>query len=227
MSYPWRILALGVVALSAAGLWAANPSWWSTRAVLNSNPADDYAAANLGQLKYIATKAAAELNATLPSGAGSSINGLISTWQAAPGVGVVRDDYAALNQGQLKNIAGLFYQRLTQNGYKGTPHNSWNRYPWSTSTTDDDDYALVNLGQLKYVFSFLSTGYMLDGYMADNDLDGIADGWESEHGLSSLNSADAAIVVGGLTNLQRYQQFVAAGSEPAAGNAVGLVVYSP
>jgi hypothetical protein len=94
---------------------AAYPAWWFGREVIpqKTQPpaatptwptdypaADDFAAANLGQLKQIATKAAAEMNVHLPGGAGSAVNGLIAQWAAAPASGVVRDDFAVLNLGQ-------------------------------------------------------------------------------------------------------------------------------
>jgi len=104
------------------------------RGVLNSQPADDYAAANLGQLKHIASRAAAEMNARLPSGAGTEINALVAQWQAAPAPGVVRDDFAALNLGQLKAVAKPFYDRLFSAGYPVG-------YPWAGQSPDD--YALA------------------------------------------------------------------------------------
>ncbi len=55
---------------------------------------------------------------------------------------MTRDDYLAVNQGQLKTVAALFYDRL------GQP------YPWAGSSAVRDDYLLVNLGQLKHVFAF-------------------------------------------------------------------------
>ena len=149
---------------------AAYPAWWFERDViprLDPNnpaepdyltagiyaPADDYAAANQGQLKNIATKAAAEMNARLPGGAGSSINTMVSAWSATPLPGVTRDDFAAINLGQLKHVAEPFYVRLVDElGYIGQPLSPGATRPWSGIGADD--YALANIGQVKNVFSF-------------------------------------------------------------------------
>lgn len=106
------------------------PDWWFERDVIprlpahatnptpiwpdHYPPADDYAVANLGQLKALATAAAAEFSATLPEGDAPTITDLVSPWLQAPASGVARDDFAALNQGQLKTVAAPFYwQQMT------------------------------------------------------------------------------------------------------------------
>lgn len=67
-----------------------------------------------------------------------------------------------------------------------------------------------------------------DPYAEDFDGDGIPNGWEIERGLDPFDAADAgAAAGGGLTWLQVFLQAQAAAGEPAAANAVGLVVYSP
>lgn len=99
---------------------------------------------NQGQLKHFAAKAAAELNADLVGGAGTAINDLILSWSEP---NASRDDYAAVNQGQLKAVAKLFYDRLIETAYTQA-------YPWSLAATDDDNYAAANIGQVKYLFSF-------------------------------------------------------------------------
>lgn len=214
------------------------PDWWFERDVITrlpahaTNPApiwpdhyptaDDYAAANIGQLKNIASKAAIELDYIIPGGAGASVQIMLSSWS-----GGAEDDYALINIGQLKEVARHFYVRLLQSGYMGAPHYTWIQYPWSQTDSDDDSYAVVNLGQMKYIFGFFATGFILDSYMADNDLDGIPSGWEIENGLNPLNPTDAAITNGGVTNLQVYQQSIDTGTGPSTQTAVGLLVYSP
>lgn len=196
-------------------------------------PADDYAVANIGQLKAIATAAAVEFDAAfdaiLPTpGAGATVTGLVGPWLAAPAPGVPRDDFAAINQGQLKAVAAPFYDRLRQVGYFAHPLAELAVYPWTYSTAPADDYALVNLGQVKHVFSFIRTSepLVLDTYLADSDLDGIANGWELEHELNPLDAFDAALLNGGLTNLERYQQSLGEGADPQA-NSIGLIIYTP
>jgi hypothetical protein len=149
-----RAFSIAGLMAAVAGCLCATPGWWTTRSVLSGGSADDYAAANIGQLKYIATKAAEELNATLPAGEGSPITNLIASWSPTL-TNPNRDDYVVLNQGQLKSVASLFYDRLAQYGYTGAPLTGQNRYPWTGIGADD--FAAANLGQIKHVFSFLSS----------------------------------------------------------------------
>jgi hypothetical protein len=72
-----------------------------------------------------------------------------------------------------------------------------------------------------------ASGDLIRDYDLDYDGDGIPNGWEVEHGLNPYDSADAAQVVGGLTNLQIYQQSLTVGGDPASANALGLLVYTP
>jgi hypothetical protein len=148
---PFIAAALASLSLASA---APGPDWWSQRELTNGQPADDFAAANLGQLKYITGKAVVELDAHLPGGAGAELHNVIAAWNAVPAPGVVRDDYTVLNQGQLKNIAQKIYDRLHAAGWHGLPLAAGQSYPWTSSPTDDDAYAVVNVGQLKYIFSF-------------------------------------------------------------------------
>ncbi len=65
---------------------AAPPGWWTDRQVLDSNATkNDYGPANQGQLKNIATKAYAELQAKLPASTwnspeGQALSALITSW---------------------------------------------------------------------------------------------------------------------------------------------------
>ena len=161
-------LAAGLLLQSAQ---AVAPEWWSTRGVLAAGrPADDYAAANAGQLKNLAKKAAAEMNAVLPGGAGTEISTLITAWSAAPAPEVTRDDYAAVSVGQLKRVAKPFYDRLGL------------AYPWGTGVTTDD-FAVANVGQLKRVFSFAVPDAATLG-LTDTDGDGFSDVLEFTEGTN-------------------------------------------
>lgn len=176
--YSYVFAALGITLVPVC-LLADAPTWWKTQAVLTAGAtADDYAAANIGQLKAIATKAAAELNADLSGGAGTALNTFIASWVQVPAGGVNRDDYVAINQGELKAVAMLFYDRLALVGYTGQPLASGQKYPWTVVTTDDDNYALVNLGQIKCVFSFIPAWNAGPNPLADSNGDGIPDAWE-------------------------------------------------
>ena len=77
-------------------------------------------------------------------------------------------DYAMLNQGQLKSIATLFYERLDA-VYAPYPKPR----PWGTENGPAAHSAPVTLGQLKHTFSF--------DFEADSDGDGISDIDEIHH----------------------------------------------
>ncbi|MFZ4394269.1 MAG: phospholipase effector Tle1 domain-containing protein [Kiritimatiellia bacterium] len=129
--------ALLALALITTRSLAAPPAWWTTRGVLATNAAstNDYAVANLGQLKWFATNALTEFDAQLSTegGAGAPLRSRVASLCAATG-----SDYRAINLGMLKNTAAPFYDRLGSN------------YPWSGFSTND--YAVANLGQLKWAF---------------------------------------------------------------------------
>ena len=161
----WSAAALTTPALHAGpvptGKPAHYPTWWFDRDVikrLNPNDtapvwpwsyklSDDYAVPAIGQAKHIAAQAAAEFNSKLPSGAGSAINDRLAQWMAAPGAGVVRDEYAGVLLGQAKALALPFYERLRSVGYTYTN-------PWGKPGSVADDFVLANIGQLKNAFSF-------------------------------------------------------------------------
>jgi len=149
-----RVAYVGLAFLSAQGAaqqpagWA--PAWWTQRGVLEPNAqADDYAVANSGQLKNIATQAYQELLAHLPGGAGDMTPGatgylltqVVIGWQSPT---QATDDFSVINLGQLKAVAQPFYQRLVEVGY-------CNALPWNGTA---DNYAVANLGQLKNLFNF-------------------------------------------------------------------------
>src|SRR5204863_7099571 len=57
------------------------------------------------------------------------------------------NDFAAINLGQLKNVAKPFYDRLIAAGIVDYS-------PWLASTNPADDFAVVNIGQVKNLFAF-------------------------------------------------------------------------
>lgn len=209
---------------------ASAPFWWGEQSVLASGEtANDYAAVNLGQVKTIAVKAIDEMNARLTGGAGTTLDALKTEWLAAAGQGVTRNDYAAVNQGQLKTLAKLFYDRLIEVNYDGPPLTSGD-YPWTTVTTDDHSYAAANIGQVKYLFSFEPILAYPD---ADNDSDGMTNAWEVTHGLNPIvDNATADKDGDGLSDLLEYRL----GTNPNGGssytndnpaNTIGLKVHRP
>jgi len=218
------LAALTATLLSAAllaRLLAAPPAWWSdstTRVLVptGSGPiADNYAVANLGQLKHVATMAKKHLDQHLATwgGAGPGVNAVVAGFAVG-----TPDNYAPANLGQLKAVAKPFYDRLREvgmntnaslraNGYPGT----WTHdYPWNPTvplnqptppgqTVDKStNFAPINLGQLKLCFSF--------DLAKDTDGDLMPDWWENAHGLSATDDADAAADADGdgWTNSQEY-----------------------
>jgi hypothetical protein len=159
-------LALPAMAGSIpSGKPAAFPNWWFVRDVIeqiNSDPtptyptdypaAQNYAPANLGQLKHFATKAFAQCQSQLPGSAWSTAEGIALTSAIS---GFTQDsNYAPLNLGQLKHIASLFYDLLNAQNVDVSAITGGSTYPWTATTADDSNYSPANLGQLKFVFSF-------------------------------------------------------------------------
>jgi hypothetical protein len=137
----------GVVALTLPG---ADPGWWSSRGAVNSNPTNDYAYINEGQLKQFTARAVDEMNADLTNngGAGPALTSLVSGWHADYAAhGQSTNDFLLMNVGQLKTIGGMVYGQLASAGYPGL-------YPsWLHQNTNSDN-AYANIGQLKTVFNF-------------------------------------------------------------------------
>ena len=169
--------------------------------------ARDYAPVNQGQLKLMATAAFDELTANLPGGVGDmtgpdgtgfKLTTLINSWSKlqpdgtrVPVPGKNTADFAAVNLGQLKNVALLFYDRLIEAGYT-------NQYPWAGSPGDPMDYAMVNIGQMKYLFRF-DVAY-------DSDKNGLPDWWEIKYFGKIGQDPQAKSPAGdGYTLLQEYK----------------------
>lgn len=195
-----RLAALGI--LCWVGLAEAQgPSWWISRGAVNGT-AEDYAIANLGQLKWMATKAKEELDSFVPGGAGTAVNALVDSWSTlqpdgsrVPVVTASTSDYAPANLGQIKAVAKPYWDRLVAQGYATATE-----YPWTATTSDDEDYAIANLGQLKTLFSI--------SVDQDRDSDGIPDHWEIQFAgsLSPFNgNIDSDADGDGVSDLAEYQ----------------------
>jgi hypothetical protein len=145
-----KLMVAMTVAFAALAitLQAAQPSWWTSRGAVNSNPKNDFAVVNEGQLKKITFEAVQELNASLAGGAGSSLNSLATGWSNYYQTnGFSTNDYKAINVGQVKYIASLVYPQLISSGYMtNTP--AW------LHTNSLVDTNLATVGQLKQVFAF-------------------------------------------------------------------------
>ncbi len=155
------------------GSWSlADPGWWSDPGtkilVEGSYDANDHAPANIGQLKHVASMAKAYLDAELVTvgGAGAAVEALFPFSQS--------DNYAPVNVGQLKNVAKPFYDRFNEVGYavrdgliaNGFPESELGTvppvYPWDPNAPAAENDAPVNIGQLKMVFSFDLSGFVLE-----------------------------------------------------------------
>jgi uncharacterized repeat protein (TIGR01451 family) len=128
---------------SGVTCWAMpsnGPTWWQRRGVVDiARQENDYAAANMGQLKWIAKQAYLEMEAELTGGAGSEVTAMVSGFKET-------NNYCLVNLGQAKNTARPFYNRL---GEKAGVTN----YPW-TGASKTNDYGAVNVGQTKKLWSF-------------------------------------------------------------------------
>jgi hypothetical protein len=144
---------------------AASPDWWNdpaTRIIDPESVADNYAPANLGQLKHVARQAKAYFDARLLGGSGTAVPILVDGFVSGTTPDEIEANYAPLNIGQLKAVAKPFYDRLLELGYDTKAHLiahgyppdwAWD-YPWNPGTPASENYAPANLGQLKLVFSF-------------------------------------------------------------------------
>lgn len=169
--------------IAAVPARASGPGW--------SSSASNYAAANQGQLKNIATAAATNLDSYLPGGAGDAIHTMITSWANPTSQ---TNNYAAVTLGQLKAVAALFYDRLIAVGYT-------NQYPWTGSTNAPKDSAMANLGQVKNLFSFNLTA---TDAAHDADGNGIPDWWEKYYfGRTGVNP-NSIEDGGALTNKQQF-----------------------
>ena len=187
-------------------LWCSaqdNPSWWTSRNVMDTNaPINDNAPVTIGQLKWTATNACAELEANLSGGVGTNVENLVQGFSNT-------DNWQTVNVGQLKAVAKPFYDRLIEEGFT-------NAYPWTTNTTADDaDFALANIGQLKNLFSF--------DLIADSDSDSLFDWWEihwfgSVTNQSSAGDADSDDIA----NLEEYLR----GTDPTDANSRNATLYA-
>ena len=173
---------LAAIGFFASSRTQAEPAWWSIpqngHKVFASGVVNDqnWAPANAGQLKNIATQAKNHFNRELGIkgyGAGPEIEVLCASFVGSVG------DYAPVNVGQLKNVAKPFYDRLAQIHYNystGLPGVPVSLYPWDLNSIGEN-HAPANLGQLKNLFSFDLTASFLN---ADQDSDSLPDWIEWE-----------------------------------------------
>ena len=176
------------------------PAWWSSTeyGFLTSSADTVNSPANIGQLKYIASRAKMYLDSRFSAagGAGSEIDAMCSFSNS--------DNYAPVAVGQLKNVATAFYDRLVLCGYNWELKNfstASTPYPWppGTGPVHPENAAPATTGQLKQAFSF---DVDVNQFLTSIGSDGIPLWWSKFYNLPA-NSTDAD--GDGLTNFQEWQ----------------------
>ena len=211
MSVRLGVFTSSLLTLCLAPTLSADPVWWTTgpTPLIHGNETgttNNYAPANLGQLKNFADQAKAHLDQQMHGlgGAGLDIQTMTDGWTSAA------DSYLPINLGQLKSVVDKFYTRLdvVHFDYKSQLISTPNLYggiwtgnpprPWNVNTALTDNYAPVNLGQLKILFSF---------DLSKDGPDALPDWWEKYYFNGTTGNPPAGDSDGdGLTNLQEYQQ---------------------
>jgi hypothetical protein len=175
------VFAFGSLLLCTSTALKADPPWWMERQVVKVLPGstelvppNDFAAVTQGQIKRLATAAFDEmqLRFALYGGAGPEVTALVRGWHQANGAGEVSldpalrvpnvtaatRDFATATVRQLKSVATPFQTRLIELSLAAG-------YPWSMA--GPADFAMVNIGQVKALFSFDPA--------LDSDADGVTD----------------------------------------------------
>lgn len=142
---PLSLLMNSAKTLTAVFASGPGPSWWYSYNVVTAPPrsTNDFAAANQGQLKWIASQAQRAMADTDRWRPGQAEEAAITNMVAAfPATG----NYRGVNIGQVKRVASPFYDWLLREEAVENP-------PWLNAAATND-YGAVNIGQLKNVFSF-------------------------------------------------------------------------
>ena len=185
-------LAIAVSATGAALISLPaqeGPQWWFDEGIVETPappPAENYKLANLGQAINLATAAYAELSEVIPGGPSFDLEDLFPAITLPIDPADAADYYGTINIGQLKALAGPFYDEIAslstgwlydhyELSYVGLsdptatdPSGTWgNKYPWEAEEELEDNYKPANLGQLKLAFA-------LD-FSRDTDDDGAGD----------------------------------------------------
>lgn len=200
----------------------SGPAWWTDQgtAIWDGTTQENFAPLNVGQLKHVATQAKAYLDGIYPgidwdtAYSGSGISNPFSTDAFNPLLAT--DNYSPANVGQLKAISYGFYKVLDAYNHDSTANISdfsgTSSYlhgfivPWDSAILGEDSN-VMNIGQLKLVFSFWP-----DLDVAENSGvgDGLADYWElSVFGSTAIHDDpqyDGEAGTGdGLTLLEEFQ----------------------
>ena len=228
---PFRRVLIVVATISLASTSSGDPpgppAWWSAGnlpAINSSAVPNNKGPANIGQAKYMAKRALDALESDFPQISAdieSDLVGpgkIIPDWAApAPGSELAHQQHAALLVGQLKAIAAPFYSHLasysplsnswlaSSRAVTGTQDaaDSFNIYPWTSTTTDDSNKSIATIGQLKAVFALKFDHFALadTNPAGDQDGDGLSNLTEVVHGLNPQNYNPNPGIPGNLRDL--------------------------
>jgi hypothetical protein len=137
------------------------------------------------------------------------------TWWSARGVilpGVAADDYAAINQGQFKNMVVAAVAEMNEK-LVGGAGGSLNQLvaSWSTNRAGADDYAVVNIGQVKNVMR------LVYARLLQVDLIETVPGWMEINPTQSQENY-AMVNMGQIKNLFAFNLPDQIGGDPGPGN---------
>ena len=203
--------SLLLAAVTAAS--ATDPAWWTARAVKTTAPASNLSPATIGQAKWMASQALAELQTHLSTQEYQSLQTDVAAIVnfSFPQTQAEHDNQRnVLLSGQLKAMAKPFYDHLRAlnpawvkgkmylaNSRVIEPGSSplaFSRYPWSESAADDTNYSPATVGQLKAIFAIELENWGLPDPTdpplptgpVDTDGDALSDVTEAAMGTSPL-----------------------------------------
>lgn len=179
----WLTLAILSLPLTA------QQSWWPTTDQDSTQDDDNYATANLGQLKNMTLHAAEHFednNVEIPA----EIQNMLEAWLDENNQ---TNNHLEANLGQLKNISTPFWSTLIDLGQK-----QLSDIPWTADPSDDDNTAIANIGQLKSAFNFTIESDDIDGDGIANESDPYPNDFynRNPHTVSIISGNDQKYTIG-------------------------------
>ncbi|WP_018970347.1 Calx-beta domain-containing protein [Rubritalea marina] len=173
----WRVTSLCAALAFTLSLLTPYASaqtlqWWQDRGVIDDAATqNNLAVASIGQAKWMAIQAKAELALQSPDLAAEiDLESIFPAPPQNPDSAWYQAQLAPLNLGQLKALAKPFYDVLPEGWLQDQAQKngitlSANNYPWDEATPVADNYKLASIGQLKALFAlrFIEDGDELSG----------------------------------------------------------------
>lgn len=190
-----KVINTGPVNAVVGGLFfdpaTAEPAWWAAYNVKTGAATNNRGPANIGQARWMASRAVEAIRSHSPSLATEIDTALIGDgkplgsigWAAPANAAEFEKQKAPLLVGQLKAIATPFYDKingvapewLAAERVANLTETGDGIFPWTnTNAADDNNKGVATIGQLKAVFSL----HFTDSY----DGDAIPDFYEAMHG---------------------------------------------